>query len=76
VDATTLGKLVEEHEGKTLPLVIWSAKYRNMRGKAMYPFVFQRIIDLLCQSYLLFHLEIGLETQTRTLLIHLHLYWG
>jgi hypothetical protein len=33
VDAATLGKLVEEHEGKELPLVIWSAKYRNMRGK-------------------------------------------
>jgi hypothetical protein len=32
VDAATLSRLVEQHEGKTLPLVIWSVKYRNMRG--------------------------------------------
>ena len=32
VDAATLGKLVEQHEGKELPLVVWSAKYRQFRG--------------------------------------------
>ncbi|KIM22780.1 hypothetical protein M408DRAFT_279490 [Serendipita vermifera MAFF 305830] len=37
VDAATLGKLVEEHEGKTLPLVVWSAKYRNMRVVPVIP---------------------------------------
>lgn len=31
IDAATLGKLVEQHEGKELPLVIWSAKYRQFR---------------------------------------------
>ncbi|CAG8623401.1 5253_t:CDS:2 [Acaulospora colombiana] len=31
VDAATLSRVVEQHEGKTLPLMIWSAKYRNMR---------------------------------------------
>ncbi|KAG8787550.1 hypothetical protein FRC16_001543, partial [Serendipita sp. 398] len=37
VDAKSLSRMVEEHEGKPLPLLIWSAKYRQMRVVPIIP---------------------------------------
>jgi len=67
VDAATLSKLVEEHENKILPLVIWSAKYRNMRGMSQFHWFLCRFLTS-NQSYLSFHQEIGHKTQAQPIL--------